>query len=413
MGSLAKWGDLVTLEYGKGIRGYQDAKGKFQVYGTNGPVGWHKEALCKHPGVIIGRKGAYRGVHYSPEPFYVIDTAYWVKPKIELDLRWAYYALLKLDINGMDSGSAIPSTSREDVYDQDVYVPSLAVQRAVSSLLGALDDRINLNEKLNAALEATAAAVFKSWFVDFDPVVAKSEGRKPFGMPDEIAALFPDRFAPNGLPEGCEPGKVRDLLTLSKQQCNPMKAGAEFFEHYSIPAFDSGQEPILELGSSIKSNKFVVPSRCILVSKLNPTTPRIWWPQESSPVPRICSTEFMVAVPRAGIPLSYCFALSSSADVNDQLCGLVTGTSNSHQRVKPDDFLDLPVSLPTGELFSAFDAVVGPIYARRLLNQKQNRALRKLRDAILPGLVSGELQIKEVQEELQPALQSSEEVLSH
>jgi type I restriction enzyme S subunit len=249
-------------------------------------------------------------------------------------------------------------------------------------------------------LEATAAAVFKSWFVDFDPVVAKSEGRKPFGMTDEIAALFPDRFAPNGLPEGWKPGKVRDLLTLSKQQCIPMNAGAEFFEHYSIPSFDAGQEPVLELGSSIKSNKFIVPSRCILVSKLNPATPRIWWPRESSPVPRICSTEFMVAVPRAGIPQSYCFALSSSADVNDQLCGLVTGTSNSHQRVKPDDFLDLPVSLPTGELLAAFDTVVGPLYARRILNQKQNRALRNLRDAILPGLVSGELQIKEVQREI-------------
>lgn len=298
------------------------------------------------------------------------------------------------------SGTTVSNLRIPDLCALKVLVPSHHAQDFIANLLGTIDDRIALNEKLNAALEAAAAAVFKSWFVDFDPVVAKSEGRKPFGMTDEIATLFPDRFDANGLPEGWKPAKVRDLLILSKQQVNPMNMGSEFFEHYSIPSFDASQEPAKELGSSIKSNKFVVPSQCILVSKLNPSTPRVWWPQVSSPMPRICSTEFMVAVPKTGIPLSFCYAVSSSAEVIDQLCGLVTGTSNSHQRVKPDDFLDLPASLPPGGLLSAFDEVVGPLYARRLLNQKQNRALRNLRDAILPGLVSGELQIRDVEREI-------------
>jgi len=84
------WGDLATLEYGRGLRDYHTSKGPYQVFGTNGPIGWHDEVLCSHPGVIIGRKGAYRGIHYSRAPFFVIDTAFYLEPKTELDLRWAY-----------------------------------------------------------------------------------------------------------------------------------------------------------------------------------------------------------------------------------------------------------------------------------------------------------------------------------
>ena len=118
------WGDIATLEYGKAIRDYKNAVGEYPVYGTNGPIGFHSQALCKTPGVVIGRKGAYRGVHYSNQPFFVIDTAFYLNPKEELDMRWAYYTLLTCDINGMDSGSAIPSTSRDEFYKLPVLVPS-------------------------------------------------------------------------------------------------------------------------------------------------------------------------------------------------------------------------------------------------------------------------------------------------
>lgn len=124
--SNCRWGDLATLEYGKGIRDYQDNEGVYPVFGTNGPVGHWNEFLCPHAGVIVGRKGAYRGIHYSDKPFFVIDTAFYLKPKIpQLDLKWAYYQLLDFDINKMDSGSAIPSTSRDAFYAVSVLFPPL------------------------------------------------------------------------------------------------------------------------------------------------------------------------------------------------------------------------------------------------------------------------------------------------
>ncbi len=132
---VARWGELVTLEYGKSLKGYEGDSNPYPVYGTNGRIGSWLNPLCKHPGIVIGRKGAYRGVHYSPEPFFVIDTGFYVEPRLSVELRWAYYELLRLDINGMDSGSAIPSTSRSDFYDVPVVVPPFGLQEEFARYL--------------------------------------------------------------------------------------------------------------------------------------------------------------------------------------------------------------------------------------------------------------------------------------
>ena len=215
--STTSWGELATLEYGKSLRGYDSAEGPYRVYGTNGPIGKHIEPLCPQASVIIGRKGAYRGVHYSPDPFFVIDTAFYMKPKVDLDTRWAYYQLLTQDINGLDSGSAIPSTSREDFYGLLVDFPSLTEQRAIAHVLGTLDDKIELNRRINETLEEMARALFKSWFVDFDPVRAKAALASPHSdqsdwtkerarayldkMNKNIVDLFPDRLVDSELGE--------------------------------------------------------------------------------------------------------------------------------------------------------------------------------------------------------------------
>ncbi len=142
---VTRWHALVSLEYGKSLTGYDGESGEYPVYGTNGRIGNHSKPLCKHPGIIIGRKGAYRGVHYCSTPFYVIDTAFYVEPKIGTELRWAYYELLRHDINGMDSGSAIPSTSREDFYSLPVLFPPVGVQGAFAKYLNPFWSRQDLN----------------------------------------------------------------------------------------------------------------------------------------------------------------------------------------------------------------------------------------------------------------------------
>lgn len=154
-----RWGDITTLEYGKSLRGYQEAIGPYRVYGTNGPIGWHTEALCNHSGIIIGRKGAYRGVHYSPHPFFVIDTAFYLKPKIEFDWIWAYYELIIFDINSLDSGSAIPSTSRDDFYSIPVCLPAPKVLDAFGKQMKILYAKREADERESQTLIAIRDAL--------------------------------------------------------------------------------------------------------------------------------------------------------------------------------------------------------------------------------------------------------------
>ena len=150
--NLKKWGDIATLEYGKSIRDYRESSGKYRVWGTNGPIGFHDEAICNSAGIVIGRKGAYRGVHYSPEPFFVIDTAFYLKPKAALELKWAYYELLRFDINSMDSGSAIPSTSRDDFYGIPVIVPPPTIQDTFGKIVGGWFEKVFANDNESRTL---------------------------------------------------------------------------------------------------------------------------------------------------------------------------------------------------------------------------------------------------------------------
>jgi type I restriction enzyme S subunit len=188
------WGNEISLEYGKALRGYSTERGKYRVYGSNGPIGWTEEPLTDGPGVILGRKGAYRGVEFSLHPFFVIDTAYYVAPKTELDMRWLYYAVKYHKLGEIDDGSPIPSTTRSAVYVRQFDVPPFPEQQAMSAILGALDDKIDLNRRMNATLEAMAQALFQSWFVDFDPIRAKFDGHQPTGLDPATAALFPNEF---------------------------------------------------------------------------------------------------------------------------------------------------------------------------------------------------------------------------
>ena len=349
--STTTWGELATLEYGKSLRGYDSAEGRYRVYGTNGPIGRHDKPLCPYASVIIGRKGAYRGVHYSPDPFFVIDTAFYVKPKVDLDTRWAYYQLLTQDINGLDSGSAIPSTSRNDFYGLPVDVPPLTEQRAIAHVLGTLDDKIELNRRMNETLEEMARALFKSWFVDFDPVRAKAALKAaPSGggdwtverasayldsMDKDIIDLFPDRLVDSELgeiPEGWEVGKLSDIVTRLTSNENPGLSPNTEFSHFSIPSYDEGQLPKRELGNEIKSSKSRVPQDVVLLSKLNPEIERVWLTDILPCERAICSTEFLVLRANPPFARSYVYCFARSPLFREQMKSLVTGTSKSHQR---------------------------------------------------------------------------------
>ncbi|MCR4418894.1 MAG: restriction endonuclease subunit S [Clostridia bacterium] len=417
-----RWGDLATLKYGKRLRGYENVEAHYRVYGTDGPIGWHHEPLCNHPTVIVGRKGAYRGIHYSPEPCFVIDTAFYLEPRVEFDMRWAYYELLNRDINSMDSGSAIPSTSREAFYQLPVAVPSIEEQRAIAHILGTLDDKIELNRRMNETLEAIARAIFKSWFLDFDPVIdnalkvgntipseleekaarrrevlarTRAEGH-PAGLPEPLAKLFPDEFEERELgwiPKGWRVGTLREVVNLVKDGVNPLDTPDAEFLHFSIPAFDEGVMPKRERGEAIKSFKFRVPAGAVLLSKLNPEIKRVWLVDISDNDRAICSTEFLVLLAQPPFTKSFVYCLVQSSNFRRELEGLVTGTSKSHQRAQPEAVLSIATVLPERPLLAAFERIVAPMLETTLIKKRESYTLAALRDTLLPKLISGELRV--------------------
>ena len=162
-----KWGELISLEYGKPVKDKAKADGKYPVFGTNGQIGTSDlPPLCNGSSFILGRKGAYRGVHYSEVPFSVIDTAFYANnlhPEL-LNIKWAYYKFLTYDINSMDSGSAIPSTDRYEIYGIEVDLPSVEEQQRVVTLLECFDRKLLINEKINENLEQQALALFSNFY---------------------------------------------------------------------------------------------------------------------------------------------------------------------------------------------------------------------------------------------------------
>jgi type I restriction enzyme S subunit len=290
-----------------------------------------------------------------------------------------------------------------DLKGLPLSIPGINEQKAIAHILGTLDDKIELNRKTNETLEAMAKALFKSWFVDFDPVKAKAEGR-PTGLPDEISDLFPDSFEVSELgeiPSGWSIGEIDQILNLQKDSLDPATAPDEAFDHYSIPAFDAGKYPVKELGSSIKSQKFLVGDGDLLVSKLNPSTPRVWIPFASSGRRAICSTEFLVCRTSRVFGRAYAYCLASSDAIVEAMTGLAGGTSNSHQRIRPGDFLALPCCIGNEMVRSAFLDVVEPLLGKSLVLRTESRSLSTTRDALLPKLISGDIHIPDAEKMLE------------
>ena len=247
---------------------------------------------------------------------------------------------------------------------------------------------------MNETLEEMARALFKSWFVDFDPVRAKMEGHDT-GLPRHLADLFPDRLVDSELgeiPEGWNIFRLDELADHHTQSMVPSTQPETKFEHFSMPAYDNGQVPAIDQGDSIKSNKTVIPSHAVLLSKLNPDIARVWIPGPSSQGPQICSTEFLVFTACYPATRSLLFSLFTDSHFREILRSLVTGTSKSHQRVPPKALKRREVLSGKSDLFNKFSEFAEPMFSQAVRNRAESEAVAALRDMLLPKLISGDLQ---------------------
>lgn len=356
--------------------------------------------------IVIARTGASTGASaWINEPPKSVFASYLVRLQVseQVDSRFVSYWLKSEAFMGyvhavMSEKSAQPNASATTLTNAPVSFPPLPEQRAIAGILGALDDKIALNRQMNATLEGIARALFQSWFVDFDPVRAKAEGRAPDGLDAETAALFPDSFEDSALgpvPSGWRVSTIGEEVRVVGGSTPSTKEPAfwedgEFawatpkdLSDLSTPALLSTSRQITELGLAQISSGLLPVATVLLSSR--------------APVGYLAIAEIPVAINQGFIAmiceqwLSNHYVLWWATLNMDAIKAKANGTT--FQEVSKSSFRPIPVLVPSDDLMRAFDEIAGPLYQQVVHNECESRTLAELRDALLPKLVSGELRV--------------------
>ena len=267
------------------------------------------------------------------------------------------------------SGSAIPRIILKDFNRMMASYPSLEKHQAIITVLTAIDSKIQANTDINDNLEQQAQAIYHERF---------------------------ETVSPNDLPSDWRIVTLGEVATISNKSFYPLKEPEILLEHYSIPAFDEARFPVFELYTSIKSNKFIIDASCFMISKLNPTTKRVWKPYCLTGN-AVCSTEFIVYKAKDQSITDFLYSVIDSGSFSDFMCSHVTGSTGSRQRTTPSDTLSYEFILPSEDELAEFQSLVSPMYAQMRINAIENDKLKRLRDSLLPKLMSGEIDVSAVQ----------------
>jgi type I restriction enzyme S subunit len=354
---------------------------------------------------------------WSGQPESSIDAFWWRGPegwlnqhvfKVDPDLSQCrsdfFFYLLKylkphfIGIARNKQTTGLGHVTRKDLEEIEVGVPDKALQRAIAHILGTLDDKIELNRRMNETLEAIARALFKSWFVDLDPVRAKAEGRD-LGLPKHIADLFPDSFEDSELgeiPKGWEVVPLPEVIEINPVRRLRKGDIAPYLDMANMPTRGHSPDAVTEraFGSGMR---FI--SGDTLVARITPCLEngktayvdflkddQVGWG----------STEYVVLRPKPPLPTEYAYCLARSNEFRDFAIQSMTGSSG-RQRVPPEALSHFLVVSPPKEIAELFGQLIMPLFSRVYAATRESRTLAALRDTLLPKLISGVLRVKDVE----------------
>ena len=391
-------GEFVTLQRGHDLTDAERRPGTVPVVGAAGQNGFHDKAVAKGPGIVVGRSGASFGqVHYCQTAFWPHNTGLYVTDFRGNDPRFAFYFLKALDFSRYNSGSAQPSLNRNFIYPIEIRVPSLSAQRAIARILGTLDDKIELNRQMNETLEAMARALFKAWFVDFEPVRAKAEGRDT-GLPKDIADLFPDSFEDSELgevPKGWQVGTLPEFIEVNPSRSLPKGQIAPYLDMANVPTNTARADQVVERefgsGTKFKNGDTLLAritpclenGKTAYVDFLNDN--QVGWG----------STEFIVMRPKAPLPPEFAYFLARDESFRTFAISNMTGTSG-RQRVPADCFNNYVMAAPAEGIAMAFGHQASVVMQKIKANDEETSTLAAQRDTLLPKLLTGELKCSNI-----------------
>jgi len=305
--------------------------------------------------------------------------------------RFVYYFFKSLDLLQLNVGSANPTLNRNHVHPIKIVWPPIDDQRAIATILGALDDKIELNRRMNETLEAMARAIFTSWFVDFDPVRAKMEGRQPFGMDADTAALFPDSFEDSligPIPSGWRVATLPEIIAINPSRSLRQGGAAPYLEMSNVPT-NSARAVQWETRSFTSGTKFV--NGDTLLARITPCLEngktafvdflndgQVGWG----------STEYIVLHSKPPLPPEHTYFLARSDNFRRHAIQNMTGTSG-RQRVPTTALSSYSTLVPPAEIARKFGDIASPIMGTMKQRDEESGTLAALRDTLLPRLLSG------------------------
>ena len=267
-------------------------------------------------------------------------------------------------------GATRNALTKSMIENLELEVPDILSQKKIVSVLDDIQGKIRDNNEINKNLEQQAQELFKAWFVTFETFGGK-------------------------MPSSWSVAKLGDIATIKTNSFSPAKTPTVMLEHYSIPAFDEQKYPVFELAANVKSNKYILTDNSVMISKLNPGIKRVWRPMCVSEF-AVSSTEFIIFEANDPTYKDYVFSVIDSSTFFDWMCAHTTGSTNSRQRTTPSTTLEFQIALPTQEVVSDFCKIVTPMYDMIAQNTCENRKLAAFRDSLLPKLMSGELDVSNI-----------------
>lgn len=348
---------------------------------------------------MIGRKGTVGSVTLSKSAFWPIDTVFYIADEPQRDLRFTYYLLKTLGLDRMNSDSAVPGLNRDNAHARKIYVPDLKEQRAIAHILGTLDDKIELNRKQNQTLEAMAQAIFKAWFVDFEPVRAKMEGRWQRGqslpgLPAHLYDLFPDRLVESEFGEIPEEWEMRSLDSIANYlnglalQKFPPKSETEFLPVIKIAQLRAGNTNGADKASAQIKPDYVVVDGDVLFSWSGSLEVEVWNGGRGA------LNQHLFKITSNEVPKWFYF-FATRHHLPD-FRAIASGKATTMGHIQRKHLADARIAVAPPESMKKFDALISPQFDQMINDAQQSRILAQLRDTLLPKLVSGELRIQNI-----------------
>lgn len=379
--------DIVELLYGKSLPENKRICGDYPVVGSGGISGYHNEYLCKGPGIIIGRKGSIGTIQYIKDNYFPIDTVFYVKSKkVTMPIKYIYYLLSQLNLKLLNTDAAVPGLNREVALSQNIsYAESEIEQNKIAKILSNYDDLIENNNKRIKILEEMAQKIYKEWFVDF-----KFPGHEKATFKETELGKIPSDWNLKTL-EDCSNVMVRGITPKYQDGTQKYIINQKVNRGFQL-ALENLKE--LSLSLDVPEEKYAKKQDILINSLGEGTIGRIHYFNGKNNYfavdqhMTICRFKENIA--------EYLYFYLSSSDGQARLSSLKTGSTNMTM-LNISLLRNLKVVLPNKNLLSSYSKYIRIIFGEKNALEEKNRTLKTTRDLLLPRLMSGEIDVENME----------------